>query len=321
MLIELSKSDNIVYASKREQSNIDTVKELFAYYQKQALFDKIVWIILDLQNPETFKNIPDSVSEIHHTAAFVSFLPEDEKTMYAINVDGTKNLLEWSKNNRIKTFAFVSSIAALGKAKKGELINENTLYDTSEHHSAYAETKYQSEQLVWMYKDSFQVVAINPGVIIGPTDWDKSSGALFKVGYKGLKFYTLGINGFVDVRDVARGLVVLVENIEITHGNRNIAVGENTAYKHLFTAIAQSLDKPKPSILAPPLFTEIGWRLEKFKSIITSKPAHLTKETARSAQEVHRFDNKRLEAFLGKFIPIEDAVNNAAVFIKKKYGI
>jgi dihydroflavonol-4-reductase len=321
LLIELSQLDNFIYATKRKEANLNTVKELFAHYQKEAFFDKISWIEFDLQNPETFKNIPTTISEIYHTAAFVSFLPKYEKTMYAINVEGTKNLLEWSKNNTVITFAFVSSIAAIGKAKKGELIDENTLYNTSEHHSAYAETKYQAEQLVWTYKDYFKVVAINPGVIIGPTDWDKSSGALFKVGYKGMKFYTLGVNGFVDVRDVARGLVVIVQNIKDTHGNRFIAVGENANYKQLFTAIAHSLNKPSPKILAIPLFTEIGWRLEKIKSIITSKPANLTKETARSAQEVHRFDNSRLDTLIGKFIPMEEAVKNAAAFIRKKYGV
>jgi len=320
-LIELSQFESIIYASKREQTNLDTVKELFAFYQKETLFDKISWITLDLQNLETFKNIPTTISVIYHTAAFVSFLPQDEITMYAINVEGTNNLLEWSKNNAVKTFALVSSIATIGKAKKGELINENTLYDTSEHHSAYAETKYQAEQLVWTYKDYFKVVAINPGVIIGPTDWDKSSGALFKVGYKGMKFYTLGVNGFVDVRDVAKGLVILVQHIIDTHGKRFIAVGENANYKQLFTAIAYSLNKPRPKILASPLLTEIGWRLEKIKSNFTSKPAHLTKETARSAQEVHRFDNGQLKVLLGEFISMEEAVKNAAVFIRKKYGV
>ncbi len=321
MLIELSQLDNFIYATKRKEANLNTVKELFAHYQKEVLFEKISWIEFDLQNPETFKNIPTTISEIYHTAAFVSFLPMYEKTMYAINVEGTKNLLEWSKNNAVNTFAFVSSIAAIGKTKKGELIDENTLYNTSEHHSAYAESKYQAEQLVWTYKDYFKVVAINPGIIIGPTDWDKSSGALFKVGYKGMKFYTLGVNGFVDVRDVARGLVILVQHINETHGKRFIAVGENANYKHLFTIIAQSLGKPKPNIMAPPIFTEMGWRLEKIKSIITSKPTHLTKETARSAQEVHRFDNGQLKALMVHFVTLNVAVNNAAGFIRRKYGI
>ncbi len=321
LLIEVSNTDAVIFATRRSNSNLDTVKELFNYYQKEAQFDKITWIDIDFQEPKSFSSLPTTITHVYHTAAFVSFLPEDEKKMVDINVVGTKSLLEWSKNNQVQTVAFVSSIAAIGKAQKGELINESTMYDPAEHHSAYAETKYQAEQLVWKYKDYFKVVAINPGVIIGPTDWDKSSGALFKVGYKGMKFYTLGVNGFVDVRDVARGLVILVQHINETHGKRFIAVGENANYKHLFTTIAQSLGKPKPKIMAPPVFTEMGWRLEKIKSIITSKPAHLTKETARSAQEVHRFDSSQLKALMGHFIPLNEAVNNAAGFIRKKYGI
>ena len=65
-------------------------------------------------------------------------------------------------------------------------------------------SKYFSEQEVWRAsQEGVDVVISNPSIILGPGDWNKGSSQIFQKIYNGLKFYTTGSTGYVDVVDVA----------------------------------------------------------------------------------------------------------------------
>ena len=79
--------------------------------------------------------------------------------------------------------------------------------------SNYSLSKYYSEQEVWRAsQEGIDVVIINPSVILGPGDWTKGSSQIFQKLYKGLKFYTTGSTGYVDVVDVASCAILLLQS-------------------------------------------------------------------------------------------------------------
>ncbi len=152
---------------------------------------------------------------------------------------------------------------------------------------------------------------MNPSTILGYGDWNGSSSSIFKNIYNGFPWYTNGINGFVDVEDVSRAIVALLESD--IHSERFILNGDNWSYRYLFNTVADEFGKKRPWREATPLLGAIAWRLKMLKSLITGKKSLLTRQSAKIAQSNTRFDNskllKALPAF--RFTPLEETIKKA----------
>ena len=173
--------------------------------------------------------------------------------------------------------------------------------------SIYGKSKYLGELEVWRgIGEGLQALIVNPSIILGGNNWDSGSAAIFKTAYNEFKWYTEGITGFVDVGDVARAMILLM-NSEIS-GQRFILSAENLSYKEIFSSIAKCFGKKPPPKKVSPFMGEIVWRLEAIKAVFTGKKHLLTKETARTAQASVYFDNSKiLNALPGfSFTPIAD---------------
>ena len=92
---------------------------------------------------------------------------------------------------------------------------------------------------------------VNPSVIIGPCEWDKSSGVIFKSILDGMPFYTLGTNGFVDVRDVSRAMIELADSD--IRNERFILNGDNLVFRDMFNLVANALGKKTTGYIRPSL--------------------------------------------------------------------
>ena len=66
----------------------------------------------------------------------------------------------------------------------------------------------------------------------------------------------------------------------------------NLSYKSVFDEIALSLNKPKPDKKASKSILEIAWRLEAIRCFITNKKQSITKETARTSNQVNIYKNQ-----------------------------
>ena len=103
----------------------------------------------------------------------------------------------------------------------------------------------------------------------------------------GLKFYSTGSTGYVDVLDVAECLIKLLNSAIVNE--RFILNAGHMKYREVFDTIAENLNKPKPHIKVTPFLKEIAWRVEWLKSIITNKNPLITKETANTAMKNKSF--------------------------------
>ena len=121
---------------------------------------------------------------------------------------------------------------------------------------------------------------------------DKGSSQIFEKIYNGLKFYSEGSTGYVDVQDVADALLqLLFSNIK---NERFIINGINLKYRDCFDRIALALNRPKASIRLTPFLKEVAWRAEAIKSLITGKRPLITKETANNSMTKNYIVLKRL---------------------------
>ncbi|MCK4464688.1 MAG: epimerase, partial [Bacteroidales bacterium] len=178
---------------------------------------------------------------------------------------------------------------------------------------------FKSEMEVWRgMEEGLKAVIVNPSVVLGPGDWNRSSGRIIKSVWDGLKFYTQGVTGFVDVKDVVKAMIELMEG-EIS-GERYIISSENLSYKEVFEMIANAFNKKPPDIHATPLLTGLAWRLDWMRSKILNKQALVTRESAISGHRKVYFSNQKIKDTIGmEFRTIEDTIHETAgLFLKEK---
>jgi nucleoside-diphosphate-sugar epimerase len=257
----------------------------------------------DLLDINSIQEALNGVDMVIHAAAMVSFQKKYEKTLFETNVEGTTNLVNSCDPSKIVKFIHVSSVAAIGKpsnaldSKDTVIVDENFKWQDSPHNSLYGKSKYLAELEVWRaHAEGLKVVIVNPSIILGEGEWTKSSTQLFRYVYNENKFYTSGHINYIDVQDVVKSIIYLMEgSIE---GERFILNSGKVSFKDFFDKIAQSFKKKSPTILLNRIHIEILWRVEKLRSILTGSNPIITKETSLTARSNIYFDNKKIKMAL-----------------------
>ncbi len=240
------------------------------------------------------------IDMVIHSAAVISFHRQERSLMHQTNIDGTANVVNIALENNIRRFIHISSVAALGRTKNGETVNEKKEWIENTINTQYAISKHKAEMEVWRgIAEGLNAVILNPSTILGFGDWNHSSCAIFKNGFNEFGYYTEGVNGFVEVTDVAKAALQLMET-DIS-GERFIISAENWSFKKLLDSIADGLHKKKPHTLATPFIGAIAWRVEKLKALFKNSKPLLTKESAKIAQSKTYFDNSKILAALPGF--------------------
>jgi dihydroflavonol-4-reductase len=270
-------------------------------YQLQDIQDKIEWVTGDILDVGALEDAMEGVEKVYHCAAIVSFHPGNHAKMMKVNVEGTANVVNLAIDAGVKKLVYVSSVAALGRAKANGVIDEENEWQESKNNSQYAVSKYLGEMEVWRANaEGLATAIVNPSIILGSSLSDEEgSGMLVKNAWKEFPFYTDGVTGFTDVKDVAEVMIRLMESG--IKGQRFIVSSENYAYRKLFTDMATMLGKKPPHIAVKPWLAEIVWRVESIKAKFTGKKALLTKETARTAQMKVYYNNNKILSVLPGF--------------------
>ena len=156
---------------------------------EEQIFDKI--ILLDIQKPKYFKNIPSNVeylqcdvrnkidftitdtidnngSWIYNFAAVHREPGHERKEYFDTNINGAEHINEFAERLGIKNIFFTSSIAPYGKSK--EVCTEDSM--------VYAETPYgiskglaEKIHQIWLAKGKDRkLIIVRPSVIYGPHD-------------------------------------------------------------------------------------------------------------------------------------------------------
>ena len=322
VLLDLVNSGKKLRALKRRNSNLDNIKKVFSYYSKDVdkLLTKIEFVEGDLLDIFSLEEAMQGVKQIYNCAGFVSFYNKDKDKLRQVNVNGTANLVNAALKTHVKKICHISSVAALGRAENNGTIDENTKWQNSKDNSFYAISKYGAEMEIWRgVHEGIDAIIVNPSIILGSGHWESASSKLFKTIWKKMLFYTSGLNGFVDVRDVSKTMILLMESD--IRNELFLINSENVSYKKLFDEIAENLGKPKPSIKANQFISEIAWRLLKAGDFLFNIEPVITKETAKTANNKYYYSNKKVtEALDYKFINIEQSIKDIAKLFLKDFS-
>lgn len=278
--------------------------------QVRAIYNKTLLPHFPANQPEQFQcNILDvmgleeamqDVEEVYHCAAIVSFDPSAKEELFKVNIEGTANVVNAALATGVKKLVHVSSVAALGRIRENETIDETMNWTEETSNSNYGKSKYLGELEVWRgIGEGLNAVIVNPVIILGEGDWNAGSSQLFKSLYDEFPWYTNGITGFVDARDVAKAMIALMES-DIS-SERFIISAENKTYQDLFNLIATAFGKKLPYKKVTPFIAGVVWRLEAMKSRFTGKKPLITKESAGTALASVHFENSKLLDWLPGF--------------------
>ncbi len=280
------------------------------------ILDKVEWVEGDILDVVALQDAMENIDTVVHSAAVVSFLKRDRKNMYQVNVEGTANVVNMALEKNVRRLIHISSVAALGRTAGGGHVNEEKKWEDNKVNTHYAKSKYKSELQVWRgISEGLEAVILNPSTILGYGDWHSSSCAIFRNIHEGFKWYTPGINGFVDVEDVAKVVALMIEN-NISE-EKFVVNGDNWTFKKLQDTIAAGFNKPGPVKAATPFLLSLAWKIERFKSIFTGRKPLLTPESVRVAISKTYFENEKLLKALPdfRFTPLDISISNAC----KKY--
>lgn len=289
-----------------------------------SIFDssKIQWVKADILDIVALEEAMQGVTQVYHCAAIISFSAKNKKALHQTNIEGTANVVNASLNASVEKLVFASSVAALGRIRENQSINETMNWSEETSNSEYGKSKFLAEMEVWRgMGEGLNVVVVNPVIVLGAGDWTKGSTAIFKSAYDEFPWFTDGSSGFVDVLDVVDAMILLMESN--LSSQRYIISGANLTYKNLFTIIANAFHKKPPHKRVTALLAEIVWRLEAIKASINGKSPLLTKETSRTARASVNFDNsKLLNAIPGfQYRPIESSIKRICDELKLRFQL
>ncbi len=310
LLYKLVKNNETVRAIYRTERKLNNVKNVFSCYTDnyESLFKSIQWIQADLLDIPLLSEAFKGVTYVYHCAAFVSFEPNKYNLLRRTNIEGTANIVNLCISNDIEKLCYVSSIATTGNSINNEPITEDTEWNPEGDNSVYAITKYGAEMEVWRAtQEGLDVVIINPGVILGAGIWRYGTGNLFKKANKGIKYYTAGSIGLIDVKDVVSIMVTLLKS-DIKN-ERFILVAENWTYKQFLQEITKAVHAKSPKKEAKVWQLQLAWKLDWLAHKLTGKRRQLTRQLATSLNSKTNYSSTKIKKAIDfEFTPIDESI-------------
>jgi dihydroflavonol-4-reductase len=193
---------------------------------------------------------------VFHVAGTVSIASRGYKQIRKTNVDGTRNVIAACREAGVGRLVYTSSVHAFVPPPEGTCLTETSPIDPSQAHGAYDRTKAEATLLVQSAaRDGLDAVLVYPSGIIGPYDFRPShTGEMILACSQGrVGAYVRGGYNFVDVRDVAQGLIAAAKMGR--RGEGYVLAGHEITVKEMFHSIELVTGTPAPRLRLPFGFT------------------------------------------------------------------
>jgi dihydroflavonol-4-reductase len=226
----------------------------------------------DVLDPESLKPAFKGVEKVFHLAGIISIMPGQNPLVWRVNVEGTRNVLNAARQAGVRRLVYTSSIHAIHRAQHGKVIDESLPFDPNNPYGAYDRSKAEASlEVQKATADGLDAVILCPTGVIGPYDFRGSElGEVIRGAAEARPmFYVEGAYDFVDVRDVADGLIAAAE-----HGRRGesyILGGNKISVRYMLETVREVTGKAFASIKIPFSLAEFAarftpWYYQKTKA-------------------------------------------------------
>ena len=304
---ELVAAGHRVAATRRAGTQIKHLADL-----------RIEWLDADLSSTVALTNAFTGADVVFHCAAAVSVRSLVTPELTAANVIGTQNVLDAAVAAKVPRLVHTSSVVAVGLSTNGQPCDETAEwnFDREGLNDGYAITKHQAEELVRAARDRIDAVIVNPTYMFGPRDAKPSSGKLIvDVVRRRVPGWTPGYNNFVDVRDVARGMIAAWHRGR--RGERYILAGHDMTYGDAMAEIARVAGVKPPRFRVP---RPAAWLFGRYGDLVERRgkePLVNSMQIRYAYSDRFRFKSDKAARELGYTIsPLEPAIRDAIAWFR-----
>ena len=227
----------------------------------------------DVLNLDAVFESMQGIKGIFHLAGVISIMPGANPFVRKINVEGTKNILRAAMENKLRMI-YTSSIHAIQRVEDG-VIDESVPYDMNNQYGAYDRSKAEATlEVLNAARSGLEAVVACPTGVIGPYDFRGSmmGAVIHDAAVAKPTLYVDGAYDFVDVRDVADGLVAAAENGR--RGESYILSGQKITVRYLLETVREITGKHFFQMKIP-------FDLAKFAALFTPLYYRFANETPR----------------------------------------
>lgn len=194
----------------------------------------------DVLDPASLPVAFAGVERVYHLAGIISIMPGKQEIVHRVNVEGTHNVLLAAMEAGVRRFVYTSSIHAITRAPHGVEIDERLPFDPINPYGEYDRSKAEASLVVKAAAaEGLDAVIACPTGVIGPYDYRRSEmGTLIsQAALRKPQLYVDGAYDFVDVRDVAQGLLLAAERGR--RGESYILSGERMSVRYLLETVRE----------------------------------------------------------------------------------
>lgn len=258
---------------------------------------------VDITNVAQMSGALDGARFCFHLAAKFGFWPKDPTSFYAVNVEGSKNVVNEAMKAGVERIVYTSTVATLGlwKTKQGQPSNEDDVADLSHLYGNYKQTKYVAEhEVLRLAAQGAPVVLVLPTMPHGPYDYRPTPSGKVVLDYLNAK-----MPGYVDtamnvthVDDLALGHLLALENG--AQGRSYICGGDNISMATLLEILSSVTGLPSSDRRFPSVFPLVAGRVSQFiEGDILKREPRVPLEAAQMATTTMTFDDSRARNELG----------------------
>jgi dihydroflavonol-4-reductase len=125
----------------------------------------------DIRDLSSLQRALKGCQQLYHLAADYRIWVKDPKTMYEINVQGTRNVMDASLQTKIEKVVYTSTVGTLAPCSNGRPSDEKTPVSIKDMVGHYKRSKFIAEKEVLDFiKKGAPVVIVNPTTPIGAKD-------------------------------------------------------------------------------------------------------------------------------------------------------
>ena len=275
----------------------------------------------DVTKADTLNSVFDGCDGVEifviHCAAVVYIKSKYNSRVYDVNVNGTKNIVNKVLEYNAKLI-YVSSVHAIPEKSDGNLISEVSIFNPDDVVGLYAKTKAEAARYVMdSVKDKgLNACIVHPSGILGPYDFSNSHlTALVREIVRGkLPMCVKGGYDFVDVRDVAKGIIMACDKGK--KGECYIMSGEFVSIKKLADLVCDVVGKKRIKVVLPIMIAKIVAPFYEMYYNVKGKTPLFTKYSLYTLSSNSNFSNEKAKRDLG-FVNrnITDTVKDMVMWI------
>lgn len=240
------------------------------------------------------------VDAVYHLAGSVSRADGVQGAMYAVHVQGTRNILQAAQEAGVTQILVASTSGIIGVSKNDRTLpNEDSPVPWSiiSDWPYYESKAYAEKEIARFVADGLPVKIVRPSLLLGPGDHNGSStGDIVKFLCGDVKAMMPGGMSCVDVRDVAELLPVVMDKGDVGVGY--LLTGINCPLTEFTTALADISGVQAPALSLPHALTNKAGgllaRISQFKAF-----GGLKKQTFEMGCHYWYVDSSRAESDLG----------------------